>query len=258
MSSPDFEPRPTEPTVPTDSGYRGFDQDSTDAGRAQQAADSLKGPARDVKDTAVESGRDVLDTAKTEAGQVAAEAKLQGRRLLDEGVGELRSQASSLQSKLADTVEALADELGIMSSNDQSDGPLTAFAGDAHDWGRRASTWLRDSDTDQVLTSVRRYAARNPWTFLAVAAGAGLVAGRLARSLRDANADDDVPQLAATTRSYGAPYRGIEQEAGYAVTTPGVESVDSGLADDYGRAFDPEVDDRPLPPPGLARPGGTL
>lgn len=261
MSSPDFEPRPAEPLVPTDSGYRGYDADATAPGRVEEAADSLKQPARDVKDTAVDAGRDVLETAKAEAGQVAQEAKFQGRRLLDEGVGELRSQASTLQSKLADTVDAFAEELGVMSANTQSDGPLTHFAGDAHDWGRRASSWLRENDPDQVLSSVRRYAARNPWTFLAVAAGAGLVAGRLARSLRDANTDD-VPQLPRDTRSYGAPHRGTATD-GYAVTgpadaypTPADPYPTPAPAKDYGDELSPEFN-RPNQP-GNVPPGGNL
>ena len=56
--------------------------------RARAAADSIAGPAGDVKDTAVAAGKDVLETAKHEAGQVVGEAKTQGRRLLDESVGE--------------------------------------------------------------------------------------------------------------------------------------------------------------------------
>ncbi|GAA4888350.1 hypothetical protein GCM10025789_00700 [Tessaracoccus lubricantis] len=229
MSSHDFEPRPNEPQVPVDSGYRGFDADATTPGRTEQAAESLKGPARDVKDTAVSAGRDVVDSAKFEAGQVAREAKYQGRRLLDEGVGELRSQANTLQAKLADTVDALTEELGVMSANTQTDGPLTQFAGDAHDWGRRASSWLRDNDPDQVMGSVRRYAARNPWTFLAIAAGAGLVVGRLARGLKDSD-PDDVPQLASDTSGYHPPSSAAQ---GYALTTPGEERL--GEAGDYGR-----------------------
>lgn len=218
MSSHDFTERPTTPQVPADSDYRGFDSDPTSTGtnppgttstgtnptgttpsghdsssgaaeKAADAADSLKGPAEDVRASAMQAGRDVTDTAKFEARQVAQEAKHQGRKLLNEGAGEVRSQAGNLQAKLADTVDALTDELGVMSANTEADGPLTHFAGDAHDWGRRASSWLRENDPDAVVTSVRRYAARNPWTFLAIAAGAGLVAGRLARSLKDAESD---------------------------------------------------------------------
>ena len=69
--------------------------------RARAAADSIAGPAGDVKDTAVAAGKDVLETAKHEAGQVVGEAKTQGRRLLDESVGELRGQAETIQARLA-------------------------------------------------------------------------------------------------------------------------------------------------------------
>lgn len=217
MSSQDFQGRPTSPQVPADSDYRGFDSDATPSSKTEEAADSLKGPAEDVRDSAMQAGRDVTDTAKFEARQVAQEAKHQGRKLLDEGVGELRSQAGNLQSMLADTVDALSDELGVMSANTEADGPLTHFAGDAHDWGRRTSSWLRENDPDAVMTSVRRYAARNPWTFLAIAAGAGLVAGRLARGLKDAESDSahEDPHPPRGIDSYPTPP--VPQ---YGVTTP--------------------------------------
>lgn len=149
-------------------------------------------PVADVKGTAVAAGQDVLDSAKHEAGQVVQEAKVQGRRLLDESVGELRGQASTIQAKLADTVQALSDELGAMAASPDANGPVAQFAGTGREYGDRAAAWLRDNDLDQAVHGIRQYAARNPWTFLALAGGAGLLVGRLARGLRDADSPDAV------------------------------------------------------------------
>lgn len=173
-------------------GYQPLTSTPDSGDRARAAANSLTGPAADVKDTAVTAGKDVLEAAKHEAGEVVGEAKLQGRRLLDESMGELRGQAETVQARLADTVRALTDELGSMASAPDADGPLAQLAGSGRDFGDRAAAWLRDNDLDQALHGVRRYAARNPWTFLAIAGGAGLLVGRLARGLRDADAPDEL------------------------------------------------------------------
>ena len=60
-----------------------------------------------------------------------------------------------------------------------------------------------------------------------------------------------MPQLAADTRSYGAPYRGVERE-GYAVTGP----ADAYPAQDYGDELSPEFN-RPVQP-GDVQPRGNL
>ena len=197
--------------------------------RAKDAADSVRGPATDVKDTAVSAGKDVVETAKAEAGQVVDEAKHQGRRLLDESVSELRTQASSVQARLADTVQALSDELRAMASTPDADGAITQLAHTGHDYGDRAAAWLRDNDLDQALSGVRRYAARNPWAFLAIAGGAGLLVGRLARGLRDAGQPD--------TTSYRQSYVGYDDQLARDRTVTGTDvTYTQGLGTDP--AFD--------------------
>lgn len=177
-------------TSDQNSPWQGTGQ-AQDSSKAQNAVDSVKGPAADVQNTAVEKGRDVVDTAKSEAGELVHEAKTQGRRLFNDSVGELRTQADSVQNRIADAVQSLTDELGSMASASDANGPVADLVRSGQQYGDRAASWLRDNDVDQALSGVRRYAARNPWTFMAVAAGAGLLVGRLARGLRDASTDDD-------------------------------------------------------------------
>ena len=121
---------------------------------------------------------------------VVDEAKYQGRQLFDEGITELRSQAAVAQSKLADTVQALSDELRAMAASPDANGPLTDLVDQGRDLSERAAAWLHDNDPDQALVGVRRYAARNPWMFLALAGGAGVLAGRFARGLSAAGDPD--------------------------------------------------------------------
>ena len=219
---PAMPPAPTTPVPATE---------PTTQRRASDAAASLTGPAGDVKDSAVTAGQDVLASARAEGAQVVDEAKVQGRRLLDESVAEIRTQASTVQARLADTVQSLTDELRTMSASD-ANGPMADLAHQGQEWGDRAAAWLRDNDLDQALTGVRRYAARNPWTFLALAGGAGLLVGRLARGLKDADEPNTTyrPVTGTTTGTYGTRTAGVHD------TT--IEPLDPVVTDDpqWGRA----------------------
>lgn len=240
MSSYNNDPfRPVEGVETSTTTYRNdaaLDSDTTAADRAKEAADrakeaakdaaaSVKGPATDVKDVAASAGQDVLATAKAEGAQVVDEAKAQGRRLLDESLGELRTQASTVQARLADTVQALSDELRVMASSPDANGPVAQFATTGQQYGDRAANWLRENDLDTAVFEVRRYAARNPWTFLAIAGGAGLLVGRLARGLKDA----DEPR-ALTMRP---------QDRGYQAYSDGVGHLPQGGQVSQGQGYAP-------------------
>lgn len=223
--------------------------------KAQDAADSVAGPAADVKDTAVESGRQVAQTAKAEAQQVLSHGKAQGRRVVDEGVAELRNQAATVQSRLADTIQALADELREMTGASQTNGTVAGLAGQAQDYTERAASWLRDNDMDAALHNVRRFAARSPWAFLGIAAGAGLLVGRFARGLKDADSPGGSAALYGRggygqgygTQVYGEPY-GEATNASAAYADPSLETA-------YGQSVAGQsAYDRPVGSDGGARP----
>lgn len=61
--------------------------------------------------------------------------------------------------------------------------------------------WLEQRDPQDLLNDVTRFARRRPGTFLAIAAGAGLLAGRMGRGIRDAGSADN---SYATGRPAGA------------------------------------------------------
>lgn len=166
--------------------------------RAADVAGTAKDEAVAVKDTAVAAGADVIDSAKQQAGEVISQARSQGRMLLDQGMGELRTQAGNGQHKLAEVVRSFSTELDEMLVGNQQSGLATELANSAQGYSRRAADWLENNGPDEALESVRRYAARNPWKFLAIAAGVGFVGARLVRSISENKSDDQ-------------PYRGIDQ-----------------------------------------------
>jgi hypothetical protein len=61
---------------------------------------------------------------------------------------------------------------------------------------RDAGHWLEKREPGQVVNEVQSFARRRPAVFLVLAAGAGLVAGRLTRGLKDATAGDSTETAA--------------------------------------------------------------
>jgi vacuolar-type H+-ATPase subunit H len=129
-----------------------------------------------------EAAQHVGETASEEARKVAGEAKTQAKSLLSDLQTDLRDQAGKQQEKIAGNLRSMSDEfntmLGASSGGQGSD--LVQMAGQRVD---QVASWLENRDPGTMLEEVRRFARRRPGAFLAIAAGAGLVAGRLARNL---------------------------------------------------------------------------
>ncbi|MVA76169.1 hypothetical protein GC722_09050 [Auraticoccus sp. F435] len=202
----------------------GFQGDDFQGGSSQgggSTADVAKQEAANVKDTAVGAGKDVASTAVQEAGHVVGEAKERAGDLLSTVVGELRGQVGSQQQRLADGLHSVASELGEMASKAEGSGPGSQLA---HEASRRigsVSHWLQDREPEDVLEEVREFARRRPGVFLTGAAVAGLLVGRLTRSVAASRTSLDSGSTGVTgRRSADAP--GDYTSSGY--VTSGSES----------------------------------
>lgn len=177
-------------TPPSPSGGQQSADDGSVTSQAREAKDAAKSAAADVREVAVDRGSDVADVAKEEFGQLAEDARGQLRTLVSQASDQVREQADNGRHQVADLLHSLASELGEMASRPQQEGPLTALAKQAANRTGQISHWLQEASTDDVLAEVRRFARRRPAAFLIGAALAGVVAGRLTRSLIAA---DDAP-----------------------------------------------------------------
>jgi uncharacterized protein YjbJ (UPF0337 family) len=160
-----------------------------------------KDQAGQVADTAKQAGTQVAGTVKEQAGQVTAEAGKQAKQLLSQAQSELSEQAGATQQRVSEGLHALADELTGMARNSEQDGPATDLARQAADKAHQAAGWLADRDPGALLDEVRSFARRKPGAYLAIALGAGVLAGRLTRGLTAPA--DDTPS--GTTGSATAP-----------------------------------------------------
>ena len=178
---------------------------STPPSGDSSTTDVAKQQASEVADTAKQAGAQVAGTVKEQAGQVTAEAKNQAKQLLSQAQSELSEQAAGTQQRVSEGLHALADELAGMAKNSEQDGVATDLARQAADKARQAAGWLGDRDPGSLLDEVRTFARKKPGTYLALALGAGVLAGRLTRGLTAPSAT--TPPTSATSPTAPPAYQ---------------------------------------------------
>ena len=184
--------------------------------------DTAKREAGNVVDTAKDQAAGVVETAKEEAKGVGREARAQAARLYDNARQELRSQAASRQTKLADGLRSAGDELRGLAEGrtDVNQGVATDVVREISHRLDGAASWLGSRDPGAVVDEVKRYARRRPVVFLTVAALAGVVVGRLTRAVAAGSPDDDQYGRQLTTGYDSTGYRtGPAYGAGSAYAT---------------------------------------
>lgn len=167
--------------------------------------------AAEAKEVASESGAELAEVAKDELLRVAGEARDQVGQLWAQAGEQVRSQVDAGRRQLADLLHSLASELGEMASKSTQDGPVTALAKQAAHHSGQWSHWLANTELDELGVQIRGFARRRPVVFLAGAAAAGIVVGRLSRGL-----------MAAPPPTSAAPQPGRSAEAPLASGESGV------------------------------------
>lgn len=148
--------------------------------------DAAKQEGRHLKDEAGQSAESVKETAQQEAGRVADEAKDQASSLWNRIQSDMSDQAGTQQNRAAETVRAVSDDLAGIRRGEAPQGDLTRNAlSFADDKLSSIADRLENAEPRDLLEDVRRFAARKPLAFLGIAAGAGLLFGRLTRGLTD-------------------------------------------------------------------------
>ena len=99
--------------------------------------------------------------------------------------GDVTDQARTQQQRAAGGLHGLAGELNQMADGTPQAGMAAGLAQQAAERVDGVAAWLENREPSDVLDDVRRYARRNPGTFLAVCAAVGFLGGRLTRGLRD-------------------------------------------------------------------------
>jgi hypothetical protein len=223
--------RMTDNYLPAATPPQRYEPFPPESAKEQGTADVVKDQATDLGHSSIETGKHVADVAREQASGVAIEAGRQGKDLLHQAQGQLQEQAARGQQRLASQLLSLSDELGSMAGAPQG-GMAADLAGQAASRVRNAGQWLDDREPRQVADEVQSFARRRPAVFLALAVGAGVVAGRLTRGLKDANSDDSTAAAApAGTQGLNGQWAQPSDMASYPpATTAGVNDQTLGVS----------------------------
>lgn len=224
------------------SGTGSFDTDSystdsysTGGTGTSSKTDAAKDEAAEVKDQAVDSAQNVAETAKTEAANVASEVKSNARDLLDQARTDLTEQAGNQQKKAAQGLHSISSELHTMARASDQPGVATDLVRQAAERSASVATWLENRDPGSLLTEVKSFARQRPGAFLLAAAGAGILAGRLSRSLSAGAPEQSANGSAGAASRAPQPVTRVP-DAGVAVPPPPVqypEATTAANADTY-------------------------
>jgi len=236
LSTTPFEPQHTStPIGDALADDTGLDAPMTSADESGGAAASAKETAKDALGSASEHGSAVADTAKDEATKVVGEAKDKATDLLADVKSQADEQSKAQLQNLASKIGELADELEGLVTNSDTNGTVTSAAQQLAGKTRQLSQHLEGRQPLDLLEDARGFARRRPGAFLAGAAAAGLLAGRLTRGAKASqDSDDSAPAATASSPTATTPSPTV---------TPG-DTPFVGSPPATGAAFG-EVDDIP-------------
>ncbi len=153
-------------------------------GTARQAGREAAG----LGQHAAQAAGHVAQEARQQGRHVAAEGRQRARDLVSEVSDQARGQAEQQQQRAAESLRTLGSQLRSMAEGDGQDGLAAQVVRRGADAAEQAAGWLDARQPGDLVREVRDYASRHPGTFLAGAALAGLLAGRLTRALTGDNA----------------------------------------------------------------------
>jgi hypothetical protein len=175
----------------------------------QSATTAAKDEAKNVAKEGASAGKQVAGTAVEETKAVAQEAGNQAKNLVSELGSNLKDQAGAQQQRVAEGLRSLSEELRSMSRAAENSGAAANLVDQAAQRTGDVAGWFEARDPGSLLQEVKGFARNRPGAFLAVAAGAGLLAGRLTRGITGTQSDSQSSLRAAapapTPRTTPAP-----------------------------------------------------
>lgn len=147
--------------------------------RGSEVAAHAQGAAGEVAGNAKDRAMDVKDEALDRARDVYGEARRQ-----------LNDHANTQAQQVGTGLRQLGDELERMAQFGSDDGIAGGVVREGARRAQQAADFFEGRQLDDMLEDLRSVARRRPGAFLLGAAGLGLLAGRLARGMRDEQHDD--------------------------------------------------------------------
>lgn len=239
----------------------GGTQPQTKTSTAQQEAAGVAGDA-------ASAGQHVAGVAKGQASKVVSEAGSQAKNLFAQVKGEVQDQAGAQQKRVTEGLQSVSKELSSMAQKSEGGGLASDLVSQAASRVGSVADWLDGREAGSLIDEVKTFARRRPGLFIAIAAGTGLLAGRLTKAITSdspstgSSTGGSYPNSASypsTGSGYAAGLGSTSGAAGYTAaggTVPAAvgEPLDDGIVYDDSSyvEFEPGID----PVTGLRNQGG--
>ena len=168
--------------------------------KVARVADVATAEVAEVAASTADGVRDVVDEASAQAKAVATQARQQLDRLVSQSRDEFRLQAEQRGTQAAGQLRTLSEQLtALAAGRPESAGPLVGYLEDVQDQIRRLTSRLEQGGPQELFDDVASFARRRPGVFLAAAAGAGFVAGRVLRAAAANHREEEELESSLTT-----------------------------------------------------------
>ncbi|MQA83594.1 MAG: hypothetical protein GEV03_02910 [Streptosporangiales bacterium] len=125
---------------------------------------------------------EVAGSAREQAGEVGGEAAAQARHVVDQVRERLGHETQSQTRRFCANLRHWTEELTSMAESAKPDSPVRDVVYQVADGGRRAADYLDGRGVGGLVEEIQEFGRRRPGTFLAGAALAGFVVGRLVKA----------------------------------------------------------------------------
>ena len=206
--------------------------------------------------SSTQGGNQVTEQAKQQSQQLAHQARQQASELASRTTEQAKSQLASQKHNASQRMVPIQSALreSAQQLRNQGQGSVGDYAERAADQVERFSTYLRQTEVDEIMDEVRGFARRRPGLFLGSAAAIGFFATRFLKSSSEeapSAGDGDFSKpttTGGTAVSYGADETATALPPGSVEGSPTVTRTP--LADQPPTAGQPPVDtDRTEEPP---------
>lgn len=138
----------------------------------------------------------VASEVPAQAGKVAHDVKTQVRQTAEQTLGDVRSQADDQTARAAQGLRGLSTRAQALADGRTDEagnlgGIVESFAGHVDNVAQR----LESGGVQGLLDDAARFGRQRPIAFLALAGGAGFLAGRLARTGVEVSHSDDTSDI---------------------------------------------------------------
>ena len=213
---------------------------------------------------AQEQNDDLTGQAQERAQQAAGQAQERAHQAADQAKNRLREQLDQRSSQAAEKINEQASDFRAVSESlreQGKDGPASA-ADKLAEYAEKVGGYLRDRDSDALLSDAEDYGRRQPWTVVAGGLALGFAASRFlkASSGRRYSERPNSPgsKLGQSGRA-GSPAStpGQAERAGGPASTPAIAGTPYRPTTTYSAVTDPAPATPPVGSPETSSPLGA-